>query len=192
MCSSRTVHKNAEGKDVQIFYIFQQSQICGRLAGLGELLQLYKAYQHKNGPNKVSVGDEKRLCQLLYGVDKKQLASFKFRLSDIVRISQEKKVFKKGYKAGWSEEIFTVAVRYPMEPPTYAIKDDDGETIEGKFYTQELQKVRRHDSFPAKDGDVYVVEKIIKTRQRKGKKQYLVRWHGYSPEHDSWVDSIIT
>ena len=85
-----------------------------------------------------------------------------------------------------------MAVRYPTEPPTYAIKDDDGETIEGKFYAQELQKVRRHVSFPAKEGDVYVVEKIIKTRRRKGKKQYLVRWRGYSSEHDSWVDSIIT
>ena len=92
--------------------------------------------------------------------------AFKFQIGDSIRISQQKQVFKKGYKSGWSEEIFSVATRYPTSPPTYAIKDDDDELIEGKFYMPELQKVRKNNSFPiiptTKEGtdDVYTVEKL--------------------------------
>ena len=50
-------------------------------------------------PNQVRAGDEKRLCQLLYGDDDtKRKSNFKFQIGDTVRISQEKKVFKKATK----------------------------------------------------------------------------------------------
>lgn len=35
---------------------------------------------------------------------------------------------------------------------------------------------------------VYNIEKIVKQRTRKGKKQCLVKWEGYSAKHNSWVD----
>ena len=110
---------------------------------------------------------------------------------------RKKRSLKKATKLAGARKFFTVTIRYPTQPPTYAIKDKDGELIEGKFYSQELQKVRRDDSSTivsnTKEGDddVYTVEKIIKTRQRNGKKQYLIHWLGYSNKHDSWVDNII-
>jgi hypothetical protein len=64
---------------------------------------------------------------------------------------------------------------------TYALKDYDGEDIKGKFYEFEIQKVTKED-------DVYDVEKILKTRKRKGKIQHLVKWKGYPDKFNSWID----
>ena len=36
--------------------------------------------------------------------------------------------------------------------------------------------------------DVYEVERLVDVRSRKKRTQYLVRWVGWAPEHDSWVD----
>ena len=55
--------------------------------------------------------------------------------------------------------------------------------IKGKFYTEELQVV--------KEDEVFKIEKVIETRRRHGKVEYLVRWLGYPPKFDSWVTELI-
>ena len=37
------------------------------------------------------------------------------------------------------------------------------------------------------DSDVFEIEKILNTRQRKGQTEYLVKWVGYPSKHNSWV-----
>ena len=54
---------------------------------------------------------------------------------------------------------------------TYEVKDLSGELIKGSFYEPELQK-------------------ILKTRKRGGKIEYLVSWKGYPSKFNSWVDEI--
>ena len=109
--------------------------------------------------------------------------SYKFEVGDTVRISRSVEAFRKGYEDAWSKEVFVVKHRYPSAPVTCSLDDYSGEEVKGKFYSEELQKVKR-------DPSIFEVEKVVRTRTRKGKKEYLVRWMGYEPKHDTWVDEL--
>ena len=61
----------------------------------------------------------------------------------------------------------------------YTIKDYRGELIKGKFYEHELQQVENPEAFR--------VEKVIRTRIRGGKKEYLVKWLNFDHSSNSWV-----
>jgi len=86
---------------------------------------------------------------------------WKFQVKDTIRISRSVEQFRKGYEGGWSKEIFVVRSRHPTDPPTYSLRDYSGEEIKGKFYAEELQRVK-------KDPAVFEVEKasdgVIKGR----------------------------
>jgi len=42
------------------------------------------------------------------------------------------------------------------------------------------------------DDECFVVDRILKTKKRDGKIQYLVSWKGYPSKFDSWVDELAT
>ena len=92
--------------------------------------------------------------------------------------------FKKKYLGRWSEEIFVIDARLPTVPVTYRLKDLADETIKGKFYELEIQKVVKSDE------DYFDVEKILKTRRRGGRIEYLVKWVGYPSKFNSWTDTL--
>jgi hypothetical protein len=104
----------------------------------------------------------------------------KFKVGDYVRISLVKNKFEKGYTHNWSKEIFEISKVKLTDPITYKIKDEHGEVLEGSFYEQELQKSQAKD--------VYVVEKVLKKRTRKGVKEVLVKWKDYGDEFNSWIN----
>lgn len=64
----------------------------------------------------------------------------KCRVGDLVRVSNPKKVFDKGYKQKWSLETFTVKKCIMKEPPVYRLQDSDNVMIKGDFYENEIQK----------------------------------------------------
>lgn len=105
-----------------------------------------------------------------------------FRVGDHVRISIAKGVFDKGYLPNWSEEIYTITQILETNPQQYKLQDDNNEEIKGSFYSAELQKVTKPDRF--------AVERVIRTRMVRGRRQYLVKWLGYGPEYNSWTDDI--
>ena len=51
---------------------------------------------------------------------------------------------------------------------TYELQDLLGESIKGRFYEPEVQRVLKSDD------ERFVVDRILKTRKRDGKIQYLV------------------
>ena len=98
-------------------------------------------------------------------------------VGDTVRISKARRTFKKGYLPQWTEEVFTVSKKLHTHPPTFTLRDWDGEELKGTFYAQELQKVIKTD-------DVYRIEKILK--EEKGR--LFVKWLGYPDQFNSWVN----
>ena len=100
----------------------------------------------------------------------------KFSVGDKVRITKKKKTFEKGYTPRWTEEIFDIDEVQYTNPPTYKLKDMNGEKIVGSFYEPELQKTKQ---------EMFRIEKVLR---KKGNKMF-VKWLGYPSSFNSWVDS---
>jgi hypothetical protein len=154
---------------------------------LPDLVQAYNRSWHRSigmAPADVGPEDEKRLAARLYPLkDKKIKPKWKFEIGDQVRITTERQTFRKGYEGkNWSEEIFTVTSRHPTVPVTYGISDYADNPIKGRFYNQELQKVTRPE--------LYEVERILRTRKRGNKTQYLVKFKGYPDYMNDWIDEL--
>ena len=73
---------------------------------------------------------------------------FKFAIRSHVRISRDKDVFTEGNVQSWSEEHFVIESRLRRTPNVYVLRDLSGETLQGVFYEEQLQKVRAPDVFP--------------------------------------------
>ena len=65
--------------------------------------------------------------------------------------------------------------------PVYELADLNKQPIEGFFNEEELSPVRITQQTQ------YQIDKIISTRVRRGIKEVLVRWRGYTSDFDSWV-----
>lgn len=63
----------------------------------------------------------------------------RFAVGDRVRISKSKIIFDKESVESWTREVFVVSKVLRTSPVTYQIVDGEGEPIQGKFYTEELQ-----------------------------------------------------
>ena len=68
-----------------------------------------------------------------------------YAVGDRVRIVMKRQPFRKGYLGDWSEEIFEINTRLPTVPVTYELRDLLGESINGRFYEPEIQRVLKSD-----------------------------------------------
>jgi hypothetical protein len=152
---------------------------------LQDLMHSYNNTHHRSigmTPSEVSIENEAVIRKRLYG-RKKRPPMWRYAVGDKVRISKLRIAFKKGYLPSWSEEIFTIVARIPTDPATYELSDLSGEILKGKFYEPELQKIVKED-------DVYKIEKVLKSRKRRGKTDYFVKWKGYDDSFNSWTRDI--
>lgn len=100
------------------------------------------------------------------------------RRGDRVRLAQKLRPFRKVYLTGWTEEVFIVARVLPGPVVTYKITEYDGTPLRGRFYGEELQKVH------VDDASLFRIERVLR---RRGRRLY-VRWKGWPPKYDSWID----
>ena len=98
-----------------------------------------------------------------------------------VRIAKQKGKFSRSYDEQSVQEIFRVRkIDETKKIPLYYLSDYDGkENLVGGFYDFELTPVKTN---------VFRVEKVLKKRKYKGKKQIFVKWKGFSEKHNSWID----
>ena len=107
---------------------------------------------------------------------------FKFEVGDLVRLSHVAHAFTREFDEKYTRELFHISSRKRRGPlNVYTVRDLNKEEIEGTFYQAELQAVTVDLS-----GE-FDMEKVLRTRKVKGKKEYLVRWANYPPSFDSWV-----
>ena len=64
----------------------------------------------------------------------------KHKVGDYVKNADKLNIFSGGYTSNWNRESFKKNEILKTQPPTYKIEDFNGETIEGKYYEQELLK----------------------------------------------------
>lgn len=154
---------------------------------LQDLMHNYNTSYHRTigtEPINVTVKNEREILNKVFRVNNKNTL-YKFEINDKVRISKVKKHFEKGYWPNWTEEYFMIENRFDRNPPVYTLKDQLGEKLEGVFYEAELQKIDTSST------DLFIVEKILKTRKKAGKTDYFVRWRGYPSTFDSWVSDLV-
>lgn len=149
---------------------------------LQSVLDAYNSRFHSSigmSPNDVNFDNQEDVWLRLYEAD---LTTTKprYKVGDRVRISKARMAFERGYTPNWTTEIFVIRSVNKTKPVTYSLEDYAGDNIEGTFYEKELQKVSEPKS--------YTVERVIKTRRHRGKKQYFVKWLGYPDSFNQWVD----
>jgi len=153
---------------------------------LDDLLHSYNNTYHRTigmAPMEVGPHNEDEVRARLYPLKPKSY-KWKYDVGDRVRITIQRQPFRKGYVGDWSEEIFEILSRLPTVPVTYELRDLAGETIKGKFYEDEIQKVTKAND------ERFDIDRILKTRKRAGKIEYLVSWKGYPSKFNSWVSEI--
>ncbi|MES9880676.1 MAG: DDE-type integrase/transposase/recombinase [Sedimenticola sp.] len=156
------------------------------------IVDSYNATPHRSlnyiAPKDVSKRNEADLWAFMYLKPQKRLPKhtrkFKLDIGDYVRISYLKEPFRRAYQQQYTTEIFKVKRRYRKQGiPVYRLTDWNDEDIKGIFYGPELNRV-------AKDADtLFYIEKILKRRQRGGKRQLYVSWEGYPASMNSWIDA---
>lgn len=145
---------------------------------LRDLVYKYNTTKHRTinmKPIDVTKRNEKEILKERYNFIKTVDKISKYQVGDDVRISKYRTQFTKGYTPNYSNEIFKISQVHLTNPITYTLVDYTGSPIKGKFYSEELLKVK----YP----DIYLVERVLK---RRGD-MVFVRWLGMDSTHDSWI-----
>ena len=189
----------------RIFRIFQHQGSYRYIDKLDDIIRSYNSTIHSSismAPKDVNSTNEQEIWDRLYFPPKAYKDEFKAALSrgrqrrkerskafehgigDTVRISYLRQPFSRDYDNAYSGEIFRIRDRRRDQGiNVYYLRDYSGEDIKGAFYNFELNKVT-HDPKGR-----FKVEKIIKTRHRNGKSESLVRFLGYGPKNDEWIET---
>lgn len=137
-------------------------------------------------PKEVTTQNIGKVLWNLYGQywdkDRKQKTP-KFNVGDFVRISSQRHPYHKGYKGKWKEEIFKISkIKYSLPHNVYILKEWDDSPIKGVFYPYELNKV-----YGAADQQFRIEEILKERKKRNGKKEFYIKWSGWSEKYNSWV-----
>ena len=170
----------------KFFRYFTKMQSYKYIDHIQDFVDSYNNTYHRSikmKPADVKKENEAALWEQQYGMCPRpnMQVKFKFSVGDKVRMSYLRRTFMREYEEKWTDELFLVVKRFIRDGlPIYKLKDYQDENVEGTFYQYELQQV--------KEPEIYRIEKVLKTRKVKGKKQYFIRWAGWPSKYDIWID----
>ena len=96
-------------------------------------------------PNNVSFENRDQIFRKLYGGTPP--IECRFSVGDLVRLPLDKNIFTKGYKAGWTKELYRVKrVLRTNDLCYYEVEDLTGERLPKKYYNQDLNLVVKHET----------------------------------------------
>ena len=107
----------------------------------------------------------------------------KFKVGDFVRVKTRTiAIFARSYKPTHEQELFQIRniVNSKLPEPMYQLKGLQGEEIEGKFYGNQLAKVKPNE-------DMFRIEKVVAKRKRRGIDEVLIKWEGYGERYNTWL-----
>jgi hypothetical protein len=167
----------------KMYRYFESTQEFRYVEVLPQLMDNYNNSYHssiKMKPSEVNEENEREVFHNLYGSDRfKQQIQPKLKVGDWVRISKARHIFAKGYEGNWTIEVFRITQVEATQPPVYRIVDRMNESLEGRFYEPELQRIVKPTSFR--------IEKILKKRKNGRRNEVFVQWLGYPPKFNSWI-----
>lgn len=103
-------------------------------------------------------------------------------VGDLVRIYHQKRPFMRGYDEQFTTEIFKISYCFRQKGyPMYRLVDFLDEKVKGNFYEPELQSVEKNTE------SLWIIEKIIRKRQRRGRKEVYVKFVGSDGRFNSWI-----
>lgn len=175
--------------------LFQSTRSYKYLEYLQDLTKSYNATPHRSlprhmSPSEVNKENEAIVWDYMYNNPDKirfQPSSdkhkFKYNIGDLVRLVYNKYTFQRDYQQKWTSEIFKISERLMRQGvPVYRVTDYSNDVIIGTFYEQELQNVHKDEDA------LWIVEKIIRKRKRRGREEYLVKYEGWPAAYNSWVE----
>ena len=89
-------------------------------------------------PNTVKNCD---FTSILYSKPLREYKKPTFKIGDRVRTSMLDLLFRTGFRPLFTSDFFEIVAIATKKPPTYTIKDEQDEIIQGNFYQKELIKV---------------------------------------------------
>ena len=150
-----------------------------------DLINGYNNTKHSSTgfpPNTVNKSNENVVRKKLFPKIKKKKEHSKpyYKVGDNVRITRKKSTFQKGYEQTYSYEVFQISEIKKTYPVTYGLRDYKGEAIKGSFYKNELQQVDISNN-------IWPIGKVVNTRKRSGRTEYLVKFLGYPEAANTWI-----
>ncbi len=117
---------------------------------LQDFVNTYNSRPHRGLSGHVPRDVTKKNEDLMYHIQyndylKPEPKKHKFQVNDKVRLSVYRKTFKRGYERNFTNHIFTIVNQLMTNPPTYHVKDEDGEFIQGALYEQEMVRVTQRE-----------------------------------------------
>ena len=178
---------------VLIYKYLSDAEQTRYLDKLESLVQTYNSRPHRTlegmTPDEADEPENEARVQEIFHRKYSKLAEArskrtpKFKVGNLVRVKILPRAISSSRRA-YAEQFHgsfyrVVRINRTMPVPMYYLRAlDDGEFIDGGFYSQELQRV---------SGNLWKIEKILGRRKRRGVNEIHVKWRYFGDQWNEWI-----